>query len=103
MDLTPTQKELISRVTMGAVALGFVAVATWLMVMMIRMGGFDLGRILIPVIVLLYLVAAVFGCFVFSSWDSRRSNIGRTMAIGDKLSDGISSLFEWCWGRGRWW
>ncbi|MDB5291276.1 MAG: hypothetical protein JWL69_2517 [Phycisphaerales bacterium] len=100
MYLTKTQKELISRVTMAVVALALFITATVLLVEMVRVSGFGLGRLLIPVIVVLYVVALVFACFVFSSWDSRRSNVGRTMTIGDKLSNGISVLFEVLWG---WW
>ncbi|MDB5358579.1 MAG: hypothetical protein JWN24_5032 [Phycisphaerales bacterium] len=102
MYLTKTQKELISRVTMAIVALALFITATVLLVEMLRVGMLDLGRLLIPVIVLLYVVALVFACFVFTPWDSRRANVGRAMAIGDKLSDGISTMFDWLWGR-RWW
>ena len=102
MYLTKTQKELISRVTMAVVALALFAAATALLVVTIRGGMFELGRLLIPVIVLLYVVALVFACFVFTSWDSRRADVGRAMAIGDKLSNGISTMFDWLWGR-RWW
>src|SRR5260221_13988279 len=101
MNLTKTQRELISRITMAVVALALFAAATVLLVVTIRGGMFELGRLLIPVIVLFYLIGLVFACFIFTSWDSRRANVGRAMSIGDKLSNGIGLVFDWIWGR--WW
>lgn len=111
MQLTPTQKELISRGTMATFALLLAAVATKLLFVSLRSAawsedagagdGFALGQLLLPVIVLLYLVAITFGCFVFSARDPRRSNVGRVMHIADQARDGLSLIARGFW-HDRW-
>jgi hypothetical protein len=104
------QRELISRGTMAVVAIGLATASTRLLLYFINAEKWmannsaydDLAmiRLLIPIIIVLYILAAVFGCFVFSAWDKRSSNIGRVMSIGDKVSGALTwtaRIFFWRW------
>lgn len=104
MNLSPIQKELIGRGTMAVVAAALAVGATKLLLIAIRSvspspddGSEFLAEVLFPVVIVMYVLAAFLTCFVFSAWDSSKSNLGRTMVISDFVRDLFEAIVTGSW------